>query len=392
MSEAKKKKICIFSAQYLPHMGGVERYTYYLAKEMIARGHEVVVVTSELEGEKEHLLPEENENIEVFRLPSYNLVDGRLPILKKSKTLKITRTILEEKKFDFVLVNTRFYFLSAYGVRFARKNGIKCGVVEHGTTHLTFNNKILDLFERMYEHGITFIVKQNCSDFYGVSRACCKWSAHFGIESKGVLYNSIDIDEMESYLEQPVKDYRKDFHISENAIVITFTGRMIPEKGIYELIDAAFLLDTDREIVVFMAGDGPELEKVRKKVSSNKKDNLRIIPLGRIDYPHICALLGQSDIYCLPSVSEGFPTSVLEAIAAKCFVITTRTGGAREVIANGESGIIIADNESAKVKEALQKAINNNEFRETASQKAYDTLKSSFTWSNTADKLESIIS
>ena len=43
-----KKRYCIFSAQYLPHMGGVERYTYNLAKELINQGNEVVVVTSNL--------------------------------------------------------------------------------------------------------------------------------------------------------------------------------------------------------------------------------------------------------------------------------------------------------------------------------------------------------
>ena len=74
MSDVKTKKICIFSAQYLPHMGGVERYTYYLAKEMTARGHKVVVVTSQCDGEEMHVKPEINEGIEVFILPSYIFV------------------------------------------------------------------------------------------------------------------------------------------------------------------------------------------------------------------------------------------------------------------------------------------------------------------------------
>ena len=391
MSDVKTKKICIFSAQYLPHMGGVERYTYYLAKEMTARGHKVVVVTSQCDGEEMHVKPEINEGIEVFRLPSYIFVNGRMPVLKINRQLSRISSTLAARKFDFVLINTRFYFMSVYGARFAKKNGIKCAVVEHGTTHLTFNNKILDVFEEIYEHGITAILKQYCSDYYGVSRACCEWSGHFGIESKGVLYNSIDIPELETYLDNPVKDYRKDFHISENGVVITFTGRLIPEKGIYELMDAAFSLDTNREIVVFMAGDGPESDRVNKQAAGLKKENFRIIPLGRIDYPHICALLGQSDIYCLPSVSEGFPTSVLEAIAAKCFVITTYTGGAKEIITNGQSGIIISDNETEKVKKALQTAIDNDEFRKDAVSKAYETLKNGFTWQKTADKLETLV-
>ena len=43
------KKVCIFSAQYLPHMGGVERYTLNLCKKLIENGNEAVVVTSQIE-------------------------------------------------------------------------------------------------------------------------------------------------------------------------------------------------------------------------------------------------------------------------------------------------------------------------------------------------------
>ena len=50
---------CIFAAQYFPHLGGVERYTYHLAKELIRRGDRVVIVTSNVQ-----------------RLPSYEKMDG----------------------------------------------------------------------------------------------------------------------------------------------------------------------------------------------------------------------------------------------------------------------------------------------------------------------------
>ena len=43
------KKYCIFSAQYLPHMGGVENYTYHLAKELVERGNSVTIVTCNVE-------------------------------------------------------------------------------------------------------------------------------------------------------------------------------------------------------------------------------------------------------------------------------------------------------------------------------------------------------
>ena len=64
------KKYCIFSAQYLPTVGGVERDTYTVAKKLIKKGNEVVVVTSNVDNLKEYEVTE--EGIEIYRLPCIN--------------------------------------------------------------------------------------------------------------------------------------------------------------------------------------------------------------------------------------------------------------------------------------------------------------------------------
>ncbi|MDE6234059.1 MAG: glycosyltransferase, partial [Lachnospiraceae bacterium] len=91
------KRYCIFSAQYLPHMGGVERYTYYLSKELIKLGNKVTVVTSKVSGLPEH---EISEGIEIYRMPSYNLMDGRLPVLKPGRKTRNVGKALKAGKYD----------------------------------------------------------------------------------------------------------------------------------------------------------------------------------------------------------------------------------------------------------------------------------------------------
>lgn len=378
------KKYCIFSAQYLPHLGGVERYTHHLARELIKLGNQVTVVTSKFNGFPYHSIAEE---IEIYRMPSFNFMDNRLPVLKYNKHTKQIIRELKEKEFDFVLINTRFYFLSLYGAVFAKKNGIEAAVVEHGTSHLTFHNRVLDRIEKIYEHGITAILKHYCKNYYGVSKACCKWSRHFGIEPKGVLYNCIDVEEIEKLVQIPVQDYKKDYEIQDGDIVITFTGRLLIEKGVYELLDACTSLNVDRNVVLFMAGDGPEADNISKKAGKFNNGRLRIIPLGQIDFLHIVALLKATEIYCLPSVSEGFPTSVLEAVAAKCFVITTYNGGTRELIKDGKSGRILENNSADGLCKALEETIRDDAFRHRAIEKAYNDLKEGFTWQSTAKEL-----
>ena len=72
MELIKGKTICIFSAQYLPHMGGVEQYTYNLAKALTKMGNKVTVVTSNVMNSETY---EETDGIMVFRLGCFNLMD-----------------------------------------------------------------------------------------------------------------------------------------------------------------------------------------------------------------------------------------------------------------------------------------------------------------------------
>ena len=64
------KTFCIFSANFLPHVGGVERYTYNLAKHLISMGHRVIVLTSNVYKLK---AKEDVERIVVYRMPCFNL-------------------------------------------------------------------------------------------------------------------------------------------------------------------------------------------------------------------------------------------------------------------------------------------------------------------------------
>lgn len=376
-----KKSFCLFCANYLPNIGGVERYVYNLSKQLIKHGHAVTIVTSNVFD-----LPpyEEDENgIEIFRMPCHNFMKGRYPILKKNDEFKRLDKQLSEKRFDLVVVNARFYIHSLYGANFAKKNNIKCITIEHGSTHLSVDNKILDFVVAYVEHFVTMLLKKKCSDYYAVSKVAGEWSGHFGIKSKGTLYNAIDVESVSEAARKKVCDYRKEYNIPENATVVTFTGRLLKIKGVYELLETVKQVNRD-DLYLFYAGDGPELDELKSKA------NDKVIFLGQIDFDHVVSLLETSDIYCLPSVSEGMSTSVLEAIATNTFVITTYDGGARELITSDEYGIITKGNTVAETKTAIEKALDSD-YRKIATEKAYQKLIEGFTWQKTAEKLESLV-
>lgn len=372
-----KKSFCLFCANYLPNLGGVERYVFNLSKQLIALGHQVTVVTSNVFDLQGYEIDE--NGIEIFRMPCHNFMKGRYPILNKNAEFKKLDRQLSQKHFDLVVINARFYIHSLYAANFAKKNNIKSITIEHGSTHLSVDNKILDFIVAHIEHFVTILLKKKCKDYYAVSNAAGEWSEHFGITSKGTLYNAIDIEGVKKASEKKVCDYRKEYNIPETATVITFTGRLLKIKGVYELLDAFKQINCD-DIYLFYAGDGPEFDELKAK------SNDRVVFLGQIDFEHIVSLLESSDIYCLPSVSEGMSTSVLEAIATNTFVITTYNGGARELITGDEYGIITKGNTISEIKAAIEKAMDRD-YRNSSCENARKKLLEGFTWQKTAQNL-----
>ena len=374
------KKYCIFSAQYLPSMGGVENYTYNIAKKLIAKGNEVTIVTSNAHNLEEYEVTE--EGIEIYRMPCINLLNGRYPVLKFNKDFFRLNKALKSIKPDLIIVNTRFYIHSLYAVRFAKKAKIRCITIEHGTKHLTVDNKVLDTVGAIFEHSLTACVKHYCKEYYGVSEACNEWLRHFNIEAKSTIYNAIDIDKINNLLENPTESYREKYNISSDDVVISFTGRLVKEKGILNLIDAVKRINKDnKNVYLLIAGSGILEEEIKKLTDDN------IILLGQITFDKIVALLKDSNIFCLPSESEGFPTSVLEAVACKCFIITTERGGAKELIVNKEFGIIMNSNDSETIYKNIIEVLNDKNYMESAIEKSYESLVNNFTWDITSEKV-----
>ena len=92
-------KFIIFSAQYLPTVGGVERYTNSLAKELIKNGHSVTVVTSALENVP--MEETDTDGIHIFRLPCLMLMNGRFPVIKPSAEKSAFERWFKNHKPDF---------------------------------------------------------------------------------------------------------------------------------------------------------------------------------------------------------------------------------------------------------------------------------------------------
>lgn len=336
----------IFSAQYAPHAGGVESFTQRLAHELAMQGNRVFVVTSQLSANTP-AYEVQYDGVEVHRLPCRPLLDGRLPISHKNADYQHMHDELATRGIDRVLVNTRFYQHSLEGARFAKRIGASVIVLDHGSAHLTFGGSGIDWFVEHYEHAITRRMQRLGPAFAGISQASRNWLTHFGIETTAVVPNAIDVEQFRDAASE--RDFRDELHAHDKTLV-AFVGRLEPEKGALAFAQAATLLGDG--FVCALAGDGSQ----REQIACQGFDNVAL--LGKLDQPDLSALLRDADVFCLPTRSEGFCTSLLEAAAQGCIPVMPHVGGTDEVMGFDpvRYGVMLESCESADVAQAIREA------------------------------------
>ncbi|MGT2932494.1 glycosyltransferase family 4 protein [Streptococcus catagoni] len=368
-----RKTIVFFSGYFLPFLGGIERYTDKLTNELVKLGYDIIIVTSN----HDHLPDfEEDNHRRIYRLPTKDLFKQRYPIIDKNAKFKELYAQLENEEADYVICNTRFQLTTPLGLAFAKKKKIPSLVLDHGSSHFTVNNKLLDVFGAFYEHLLTAYVKSFKPNFFAVSHRSSDWLKHFHIETKGVIYNSVSED-----LNLAFKD-ASSLEKDEKDIYISYAGRILREKGVEMLVRAFSAAQFPPHIHLQIAGDGPLLAELQ---AQNKNANIHF--LGKLNFDQTMALMSQTDIFVYPSMyPEGLPTSILEAGLLGCAIIATDRGGTTEVITDRSLGIIIEENEGA-LQSALEELVNHPDKRNELKRNIQKRIKDNFVWEKTAKKL-----
>lgn len=374
---------CIFSTFYLPHLGGVEKYTANLANALTALGQKVIVVTSALENNPG--ITDEHD-VTVVRIPSHLLLNRRFATPRKGPDLDRLMSWLTNQPIDYTLVNQRFYPTSIFGLKFAERCRLPAITLDHGSAHLTMTNPLLDFSIQAYEHGMTAINKRHCTHYCGVSKKSVKWLRHFGIQDARVLHNAIDADGFAAASSD--RRFKAELGLPESAFIVTFTGRLVKEKGIMQACKAVEGLAAENhdDVHLLIAGDGPKA----KDIAGLRSGNVHL--LGRLSMQDISALLAQSDAFCLPTVSEGFSTSMLEAATHGLGIIVTDTGGARELIPTSDYGQVIPDASIETIQQAILRFYDDRNYLHRCGINVSIRVRELFSWEQTAKTLMTIFS
>ncbi len=365
----------IFSARFAPFVGGVETYTANLAKSLAQAGHQVDIITCRLTDDDAHEVL--GEGINLYRVPAGAPFGPRLPLSYLNKEAHTFYTNLAKNNIDYVIVNTRFYRLSRHGLQFARQVQAPALVLDHGSDYLTIGNPFGDSFIHTYEHAVTSDVKHYHPRFAGISKASVKWLEKFGIHTDLVVPNAIDAQAFRN--QSSKRDFRNEFNVGPDEHMYVAIGRLCPEKGAHRLID---LVRANPKGRFFWAGEGPQ----RYTIESSGVKNVHL--LGNMSRPDIAALLDQADAFFLPTRSEGFCTSLLEAGSMGVPAVMPHVGGVDEVMGNPVKFGAVCDVDDIEgfrraMYEVAEQSRNNPQVKEDIKKHVEQTCS----WNNTLESL-----
>ena len=156
-----------------------------------------------------------------------------------------------------------------------------------------------------------------------------------------VIYNGINLHE---YVVTDKTSTLEAYGIDQNKPFVLFVGRITRQKGIIHLVNAIKYIDPDTQIVLCAgAPDTPEIGKeMEDSVNEVKKTRDNVIWIDvMLDKPSVIQLYSHADVFCCPSIYEPFGIINIEAMACETPVVASAVGGIKEVVVQGETGILI---------------------------------------------------
>lgn len=273
----------------------------------------------------------------------------------------------EQNKFDVVIVEN----IALYCIYLRRL--FKGKIVLH--LHNDYLNKNVKLAKFKYKC---------CDEVWCVSQFIADRVNEIDINNKKakLLYNGIDVSKFnkENLNKNKINELKSKYSISEKGKVFLYTGRIIPEKGVLELVKAFNILQNEKKDVFLLIVGGDKnytnkqdcyVERVKKESTGN------IIFTGNVDRENIPYYYGVADYQIVPSLwNEAFGLIIVEGMACGLPVIATKVGGIPEIV-NSSNGILInkenIENELVSaMKEILTKNVNEYSKQSIATAKNFN--------------------
>ncbi|MCH8819144.1 MAG: glycosyltransferase family 4 protein [Acidobacteria bacterium] len=196
-----------------------------------------------------------------------------------------------------------------------------------------------------------------------------------------VIYEGVDLDWIDGCQSSSVLDLGERLKVGTVA-------HLSAEKGHRVLLEAvARIVPKLPEVVFVLVGKGelmPQLQEQSRELDIED----HVLFTGFRDDSE--ALMKECDIFCLPSLSEGFSSAILVAMASSLPVIATQVGGIPELVIDGETGFLVPPNNASQLAEALSQVLESESLRRRLGQAGRQRVERNFMLQRKPDQTEQL--
>ncbi|MEM2806769.1 MAG: glycosyltransferase family 4 protein [Candidatus Bathyarchaeia archaeon] len=378
--------VCFITPEYMPIMGGIGSYVYYLSNILASNGNFVYIVTKGYsEGAKKKLC----EKIWIFKLKTF-----KTPLLELILFYRLSSKKLIEisRRFSIDIAHVNLPLVPSFAV--PKSLGKALVATVHSTwkgenealkhesfLELNANEKIV----RSCNHILRFFeyrLLKRSDEIIAVSKYTKKElleNYDLNANKINVIYNGVNVDKFKP---SSNKDkIKKELGLNDDKIIL-YVGRLYCRKGLPTLLRAApLILRKFKDVKFVISGKGFGSEEDRFRAFADRlKVGKNITFIGYFPDEKLPKLYQAADIFVLPSVYENLPFALLEAMATALPVITTNVGGIPEVIQDGKNGLLFNPFDFRGLADKVSYLLENPAFASEIGFSSRKTVEEKFDW------------
>ena len=376
-------KIVQYAPYFIPYTGGQENYIYNLSKHLVKNANQVNILTANY---PECKAKESIKGILVSRYPCFAR-PLRNPIVPK--LLSPDENISD---YDIIHTHNEHSFAAMAAARISKKKNIPLIVTCHG--QLRFGNPLYDSIERLYNKSIGRSVFEKSDVIVALSSSDRDYISSFGIDEDKIIVipNAIDPSDLERYRlkSDELESFREWYNLSDKRVVL-FVGQIIQRKGISYLLKSIpqILRKSKEETSFVFVGKGDAL-KDSLCLAQELEIEGNVIFTGAVSARDLVAFYQISDLFVLPSLSEGLPTSILEAMYFGIPVVSTDIPGVRDHFS--EFALLVSPRDEDALADAVHTLLTDRDLAKSLSRKGKALVASQYTWDRVTREYEMIYS
>ncbi len=368
-------KIALITDGINPYvLGGMQKHSYYLAKYFSKLGHKTVVfhcLNGKTPNYEQHFSKEELQDLTFVSIDFP--ASGKLPGHYIRNSMKYSEALFkafinQEQSFDFI------YTKGFTGMAFYQnKNQLNCpiGVQLHGLEMFQKGGNLKQWLEKKLLKKPAKYCLRKADVVFAYGGKISKIVRGLGVDDKKIIKQHGAADDF--WLQNT--DNQRAFDNS-----MAFVGRFEHRKG-HHLVNQV-IPNIHKDFNLIMVGNVPEDKKLK---------NTCIQYVGNLSAEKVFDILSKTTYLLVPSLAEGFPTIIVEAMAQGVIPIATNVGAVAEIV-NLENGFLFDSNSVSELQNTIEKALSLSlNQRKQMSNEARKQVEENFNWDFSAKKLLSEI-